>query len=243
MPCSASLAARVRGRPLADRSRHRQHPNAPTTDRERDARDKPAEVLAFAGVKPGMTVVDMFAGGGYYTELLAGVVGPNGKVLAVNNVPYAQLRQGRHQGALHRRPPARTSSGAWSKPATSTSRRRAWTSSSSSWPITTCYWIDEKEGWPEINTDGFLESHEAHAQAGRQTTHRRSQRAGGHRQGNRGQGCIASTRTGRRRASPRTASCSRRPTTACATRTISSTRWFSTRRSRARPIATCTSTG
>ena len=63
-------------------------------DRERDAREKPAEVLAFAGVKPGMTVVDMFAGGGYYTELLAGVVGPTGKVLSVNNVPYATYCQG-----------------------------------------------------------------------------------------------------------------------------------------------------
>ena len=52
-------------------------------DRERDAREKPAEILAFSGVKPGMTVVDMFAGGGYYTELLAGVVGPTGKVLAL----------------------------------------------------------------------------------------------------------------------------------------------------------------
>ena len=58
-------------------------------DRERDVREKPAEVLAFAGVKPGMTVMDMFAGGGYYTELLAGAVGPTGKVLSVNNVPYA----------------------------------------------------------------------------------------------------------------------------------------------------------
>src|SRR3954468_3067605 len=58
-------------------------------DRERDAREKPAEVLAFAGVKPGMTVADLFAGGGSYTELIADVVGPAGKVLSVNNVPYA----------------------------------------------------------------------------------------------------------------------------------------------------------
>ena len=65
-------------------------PERTDKDRERDAREKPAEVLAFAGVKPGMTVVDMFAGSGYYTELLAGVVGPTGKVLSVNNVPYAQ---------------------------------------------------------------------------------------------------------------------------------------------------------
>ena len=64
-------------------------PERTATDRERDARDKPAEVMAFAGVKPGMVVADIFAAGGYYTELLAGVVGPEGKVIAINNLPYA----------------------------------------------------------------------------------------------------------------------------------------------------------
>jgi len=57
-------------------------------DRERDARDKPAEVLAFAGLQPGMTVADIFGAGGYYSELVAHVVGPSGKVLLVNNGPY-----------------------------------------------------------------------------------------------------------------------------------------------------------
>jgi predicted methyltransferase len=58
-------------------------------DRERDARENPAEVLAFAGFKPGMTVADIFGGGGYYSELVANVVGASGKVLLVNNAPYA----------------------------------------------------------------------------------------------------------------------------------------------------------
>lgn len=57
-------------------------------DRERDAREKPAEVMEFAGFRPGMTVADIFAGGGYYSELVANVVGPKGKVLLVNNGPY-----------------------------------------------------------------------------------------------------------------------------------------------------------
>jgi predicted methyltransferase len=60
-------------------------------DRERDAREKPAEVLAFTGFKPGMTVADIFGGGGYYSELVANVVGPSGKVLLVNNAPYANF--------------------------------------------------------------------------------------------------------------------------------------------------------
>jgi len=54
----------------------------PAADRERDARSKPAEILAFAGVKPGDHVADLVMGGGYYTRLFSGVVGPNGKVFA-----------------------------------------------------------------------------------------------------------------------------------------------------------------
>jgi predicted methyltransferase len=55
----------------------------PAADKERDANRKPAEVLAFAGVKPGMTVAELAPGGGYYTRLLAKSVGPNGKVYAL----------------------------------------------------------------------------------------------------------------------------------------------------------------
>jgi predicted methyltransferase len=58
------------------------------SDREQDASRKPAEVLAFFGVKPGMTVLDLFSGGGYYTEILSGIVGPEGRVYAHNNTPY-----------------------------------------------------------------------------------------------------------------------------------------------------------
>jgi predicted methyltransferase len=49
-------------------------------DRARDVTSKPAQVLEFFGVKPGMVVVDLFGGGGYYTELVSYVVGEEGKV-------------------------------------------------------------------------------------------------------------------------------------------------------------------
>jgi predicted methyltransferase len=64
------------------------HAGRSAKDRERDARERPAEVMAFAGFKPGMHVADIFAGGGYYSELISYVVGPSGEVLMVNNVPY-----------------------------------------------------------------------------------------------------------------------------------------------------------
>ncbi len=50
---------------------------------ELDATRKPAEVLAFTGVKAGDRVLDVMAGGGYYTELLARLVGPRGQVIAL----------------------------------------------------------------------------------------------------------------------------------------------------------------
>jgi predicted methyltransferase len=46
-------------------------------------------VLAFLGVKPGMRVLDVFAAGGYNTELLARTVGVKGQVIAYNNPAYA----------------------------------------------------------------------------------------------------------------------------------------------------------
>lgn len=48
----------------------------------RDALRKPADVIKFMSVQPGMTVLDMVAIGGYYTEILAGVVGSEGRVIS-----------------------------------------------------------------------------------------------------------------------------------------------------------------
>ena len=58
--------------------------NRPDADRADDAARKPAEMLAFAGVAPGMTVLELEAGGGYYTELLSQIVGPGGEVIMQN---------------------------------------------------------------------------------------------------------------------------------------------------------------
>jgi predicted methyltransferase len=51
-------------------------------DRQTDQRRQPVKMLAFTGVSPGMKVLDMEAGGGYTTELLARAVGPAGVVYA-----------------------------------------------------------------------------------------------------------------------------------------------------------------
>jgi predicted methyltransferase len=56
------------------------NPNRPQKDTDRDAARKPAVVLTFAGVKPGKTVLELIPGGGYFTRLLSGAVGPTGHV-------------------------------------------------------------------------------------------------------------------------------------------------------------------
>ncbi len=57
-------------------------PNRTDDDRGADAKRKPLEFLQFSKVRPGMRVLDIAAGGGYTTELLALVVGNNGTVWA-----------------------------------------------------------------------------------------------------------------------------------------------------------------
>jgi predicted methyltransferase len=57
-------------------------PDRPGADRETDQRRNPELLLAFTGARPGMRVLDMGAGGGYSTDLLARAVGAGGTVYA-----------------------------------------------------------------------------------------------------------------------------------------------------------------
>lgn len=56
----------------------------PEEDRALDEARKPVQTLVFAGVRPGMTVLEMEAGSGYFTELLSRTAGPDGKVIMQN---------------------------------------------------------------------------------------------------------------------------------------------------------------
>jgi predicted methyltransferase len=57
--------------------------NRPDADKQRDADRKPAETLAFVGIKHGEQIAELLPGGGYFTRILSKAVGPQGKVLAV----------------------------------------------------------------------------------------------------------------------------------------------------------------
>ena len=65
-------------------------PSRPADDRMLDAVRKPAAVLAFARVRPGETVAEYLPGGGYYTRLLSDIVGPTGKVYALETTTWGK---------------------------------------------------------------------------------------------------------------------------------------------------------
>jgi len=67
-------------------------PDRSEADRKNDVRRKPAEMLTFIGIVPGMVAVDLSAGGGYTTELIARAVGPTGRVYGQSTNPAAPAR-------------------------------------------------------------------------------------------------------------------------------------------------------
>lgn len=76
-------------------------PDREVTDFVRDEARKPVEVLDFLGLEPGMSVLDVYAAGGYYTFILAKAVGPEGRVYAQNTprgLRYEEDRQEISQG-------------------------------------------------------------------------------------------------------------------------------------------------
>jgi predicted methyltransferase len=63
-------------------------PARPADFRKLDADRKPGQVMEFAGVRPGETIAEYLPGGGYYTRLLSDVVGPNGKIYALETTTW-----------------------------------------------------------------------------------------------------------------------------------------------------------
>jgi predicted methyltransferase len=63
-------------------------PSRPKADTDTDVLRDPADTLAFAGVKPGMVVGELFPGGGYFSRMIADVVGPHGRVYGIENTGW-----------------------------------------------------------------------------------------------------------------------------------------------------------
>jgi predicted methyltransferase len=62
-------------------------PDRTDADRTNDRRRKPAQMLEFIAIRPGIVAFDLSAAGGYTTELLARAVGPSGKVYGQSRPP------------------------------------------------------------------------------------------------------------------------------------------------------------
>ena len=76
-------------------------PERPVADRMRDADRRPVETLEFLQLGAGMTVLDVYAAGGYYTWILSHAVGEQGTVLAQNSpraLRYGEVRSDVTQG-------------------------------------------------------------------------------------------------------------------------------------------------
>jgi predicted methyltransferase len=132
------------------------NPARSAADRERDAREKPADVLALAKFKRGDTVADLLAGGGYYSEILSGIVGPNGKVLLVNNTGYEafgkkalaeRLANDRLPNVVHVVGPSDALG----------MGENVLDGAVIVMSYHDLYWVDEKEGWPKIDAGQFLD--------------------------------------------------------------------------------------
>ena len=82
------LAGKRLNPPPADHVSILTHPDRPAADLTEDKLRKPTEVLTFIGIEYGMTVVELEAGRGYYTELFAHTVGPEGKVYMHNPLAF-----------------------------------------------------------------------------------------------------------------------------------------------------------
>lgn len=75
-------------------------PDREAADRQIDPRRKQPLLIAMTGAAPGMRVLDMGAGGGYTTELLARAVGPAGKVYAQDSAETVGRVRERFDGRM-----------------------------------------------------------------------------------------------------------------------------------------------
>ncbi len=60
------------------------NPSRPDADVADDEMRKPAEVLTFIAMEPGMSVLELEAGTGYYTEMYSQIIGEDGEVIMQN---------------------------------------------------------------------------------------------------------------------------------------------------------------
>lgn len=66
------------------------HPNRLIDDKKRDISRRPGEILGLMEIPSGATVLELFSGSGYYTELLSLIVGASGTIIHHNNAAFSR---------------------------------------------------------------------------------------------------------------------------------------------------------
>ena len=85
-------------------------PGRPADAVAMDVNREPAKVLDFMMLKPGMKSIDFLAGGGYYSEIMARVVGPKGSVVAyIPAGPYGERSRPKLDAIVARQPNVKVS--------------------------------------------------------------------------------------------------------------------------------------
>src|SRR3984957_18850105 len=105
---AVALLFAVRGLPIETLAQDASSPYAAVVaaadrtdaDRQTDQRRDPLKLLAFGAPRPGMKVLDMGAGGGYSTELMARAVAPGGVVYGQNPADIGESAKARFEARL-----------------------------------------------------------------------------------------------------------------------------------------------
>jgi predicted methyltransferase len=97
--CIAMTGAKAQGSP-PDYTAIIAAPDRTEADLQTDKRRDPLKLLAFTNARPGMKVLDMGAGGGYSTELMARAVAPAGVVYGQNPTDLGERAKTRFEARL-----------------------------------------------------------------------------------------------------------------------------------------------
>lgn len=130
------------------------HAGRSAADLKRDATDKPATVLRFAGIKPGDRVLDFLGYEGYYSELLSYIVGPGGHVLLLNNKAYDGFANGNWKARI----------GGLSNTGHRTAEFATLGLAPNSFDAILMvkvyhdlYWVSPQDGWPKVDVASVLD--------------------------------------------------------------------------------------
>ena len=133
------------------------NPNRSAKEREIDSKRKPDQVLEFFEIQPGMDVLDVFAGGGYYTEILSYLVGQKGSVTLFNNNPWQAFAAKAVEDRLknNRLPNVKP---LITKPEALDAQNKQYDAALFILGMHDLYYADPKQGWVAIDRSKFLKA-------------------------------------------------------------------------------------